>query len=82
MPLLFITSIHTLADREVVTNPTHPMGSKQPTSLAEIGVTEEDLQLLESTFPQQTGDEEDPYSGEAARIQEIEQLNDQLFLII
>ena len=82
MPLLFITSIHSLADREVVTNPTHPAGSEQPTSLAEIGVTEEDLQLLESTFPQQTGDEEDPRSGEAARIQEIEQLNDQLFLII
>ena len=82
MPLLFITSIHSLADREVVTNPTHPAGSEQPTSLAEIGVTEEDLQLLESTFPQQTGDEEDPRSSEAARIQETEQLKDHLCLII
>ena len=82
-PLMFIANLHSENDREVVTNPSHDNRSRPPpSSLTSIGVTREDLEALESTFPQQTGDEDDPRSGDAARIKQLEEFNNQLHIII
>ena len=81
-PLLFLNDIHSIDVREVVQNPIHYTPREAYTSLEEIGVSQRDLELLESSFPQQTGDEDDPRSGDIARIKEIEDFNNQLRLII
>ena len=81
-PLLFLNDIHSIDVREVVENPSHIASQEAHTSLEEIGVSQRDLELLESSFPQQTGDEDDPRSGDIARIEEIEDFNNQLRLII
>src|SRR5947207_3340232 len=83
-PLLWISGVHDPQQREAITNPLYGDGESQElcSSLKDIGVTQADLELLESTFPQQINDEDDFHSGDAVRYRQFKEFNEQLLTIV
>lgn len=83
-PLLFISGLHDPQQREAIVNPSYDEPEPQDaySSLQDIGVTQADLELLESTFPQQMGDEDDSHSADAMRYRQFEEFNEQLLAIV
>lgn len=82
-PLMWIAQIHAYDPdlREIRVNPNQTGGgrSRQPTaSLEDLGVTQEDLELLEASFPQQEVEGNDPRSTHALQIRQMDDLQDEL----
>jgi hypothetical protein len=80
-PLMWIEDIHSHDPdfREIQVNPSQAGRPRQATaSLDELGVSQEDLELLEATFPQQELENEDPRSSHALQLRRVDEFQEEL----